>query len=118
MNIDFGEYGVSVNDAAMLHEYGLASLTLTKRGDLVTVNMIVAEEKGKGRGTRFMTDLAAAADSNGWTLALTPDYSFGATSVARLKRFYKRFGFKENKGRYTDFTISESMVRRPQTYTR
>ena len=77
------------------------------------MNKIVACRQGVGRGTRFMTDLANAADRNGWTLALTPDDSYGATSVNRLKRFYKRFGFKENKGRNTDFLINESMVRYP-----
>lgn len=118
MTIDFGEYGVSVNDAALLQEFGLEHLTLTKRGDLVTVNKIVTAERDKGNGTRFMEALASLADAQGWTLALTPDLSLGATSIARLRRFYKRFGFKENKGRYTDFTISESMVRRPETHTR
>lgn len=118
MTIDFGEYGVSVNDAALLREYGLDRLTLTKRGDVVTVNMIVASERSKGKGTRFMEALASLADAQGWTLALTPDLTLGATSIARLRRFYKRFGFKDNKGRYTDFTISESMVRRPDPYER
>ena len=105
--------GVVVDNEAMLNEYGLSHLTLTKNGDVVTVNRVEAAEQGKGAGTRFMNELTAEADKNGWTLALTPDDTFGATSVNRLKKFYKRFGFKENKGRNTDFTVNESMVRRP-----
>ena len=84
---------------------------------MVTLHKVVAKQKGNGAGTRFMTDLARMADRNGWTLALTPSKEFGATSVKRLKDFYKRFGFKENKVRNTDFTINESMVRRPAKET-
>ena len=106
--------GISVNDKAVLDEYGLSDLTMTKKGDVVTLNKIVAKENGKGAGTKFMNEFTAEADGKGWTMALTPDDTFGATSVSRLKKFYKRFGFKENKGKNTDFTINESMVRQPQ----
>lgn len=107
--------GVSVDNKDLLDEYGLSNVTLTKKGDVVTLNKVVAAEKNRGNGTRFMEGLTYEADKNGWTLALTPDDSFGASSVKRLKDFYKRFGFKENKGRNTDFTINESMVRTPST---
>ena len=36
------------------------------------------------------------------------------TSQARLKKFYKKFGFVENKGRNKDFEISELMYREPK----
>ena len=58
-----------------------------------------------------MEDLIRNADKNGWILTLTPDNSFGG-SVLRLKKFYKRFGFKDNKGRNTDFETRESMLRK------
>lgn len=105
--------GVSVDNEELLRRYGLSNLTLTKKGDVVTLNKVVAAEQKKGNGTKFMNALTEEADRNGWTLALTPDDSFGATSVGRLKKFYKRFGFKENKGKNTDFEINESMVRQP-----
>ena len=103
--------GVSVNNAALMHEYGLQRVTLTKKGDVVTLNIVVVSNRNQGNGTRFMEDLTDIADKHGWTLALTPDETFGATSINRLKNFYKRFGFKDNKGRNTDFTISSSMIR-------
>lgn len=70
-------------------------------------------KQGGGIGTEFMRELTSYADSTGQTVALTPSKDFGATSVQRLKEFYKRFGFVENKGKNKDFAISESMIRQP-----
>ena len=44
----------------------------------------------------------------------TTDRHNGTTSQARLKRFYKRFGFQENSGRRRDFAISSTMIREPR----
>lgn len=108
--------GISINDPDLMKEYGLTDLTLSKTGDHVTLNKIVVENKGQGNGTRFMEDLARLADEKGWTLALTPSGSFGAKSIKRLKDFYKRFGFVDNKGRNPDYQTRESMIRRPKDY--
>ena len=113
---DLETRGISIDDENLLDAYGLSNVTLAKKGDNVTLTHFIAKDKGKGNGTRFMNDLTKLADGNGWTLALTPDASFGATSVKRLKDFYKRFGFKDNKGRNTDFEINESMVRKPERF--
>lgn len=110
---DLNKDGISVDDKALIRGYNLSNVTLSKKDDVVKLDKLVVADQNNGNGTRFMNNLIAEADANGWTLALTPDDSFGATSVKRLKDFYKRFGFKENKGRNTDFTINESMVRRP-----
>jgi GNAT superfamily N-acetyltransferase len=81
----------------------------------------VAVPKGKqnqGQGTSFMEDLTKYADGQGKRLELTPgqkDDRFGTTSNGRLKKFYKRFGFVENKGRNKDFTTIERMYREPTT---
>ena len=61
-----------------------------------------------------MQDLVNYANQSGKTMALSPSTDFGASSVGRLKDFYKQFGFVENKGRNKDFTISESMYRLPE----
>jgi len=83
-------------------------------GTLQLNDLVVPKEaRSSGVGSRFMNDLTDFADSQGRTVTLTPDKSYGATSVGRLKDFYKRFGFVENKGRNTDFTISDSMCRPP-----
>ena len=105
--------GISIDDLTLLDTYGLNSVILSKRGNYVTLTNFVVKERNGGYGTRFMNDLTRVADENGWVLVLTPDDTFGASSVSRLKKFYKRFGFQENKGRNADFCTRESMIRRP-----
>lgn len=78
---------------------------------LVEVN---EDEQYMGNGTDFMNDLCEWADKNGKTITLTPSDDFGATSVGRLIKFYKRFGFVENKGKHTDFTTKQNMYRKPR----
>jgi predicted GNAT family N-acyltransferase len=75
---------------------------------------VPAEQRGSGLGTEAMQDMIDFADQNKQTITLSPSTDFGATSVSRLKNFYKRFGFVENKGRNKDFTIRESMYRLPK----
>ena len=112
-DIDFDDNGMSINDDKILGKYNLKDLILSKTDNYVTLNKIVAKELGKGYGSKFMEELARVADKNGWILALTPDTTFGGSSVSRLKNFYKRFGFVPNKGRNTDFNTRESMIRKP-----
>ena len=112
-SIDFNDNGMSINDEKILGKYNLKDLILSKTGNYVTLNKIVAKELGKGYGTKFMEELARVADENGWILVLTPDTTFGGSSVSRLKNFYKRFGFVPNKGKNTDFNTRESMIRKP-----
>ena len=57
-----------------------------------------------------MSDLIAYADANGSKISLTLTTEFGASSVSRLRSFYKRFGFIENKGKNKDFEISEACI--------
>jgi GNAT superfamily N-acetyltransferase len=67
-----------------------------------------------GTGTKVMKDIIGYADSIGYTIILTPSTDYGASSIPRLKDFYKRFGFVENKGKNADYTISDSMYRLPK----
>ena len=71
------------------------------------------DKQGSGLGTQVMNDLVEAADAEGARISLTPDTSFGGTSVSRLKDFYKRFGFVENKGKNKDFSTRNTMYRDP-----
>ncbi|WP_068092747.1 N-acetyltransferase [Novosphingobium rosa] len=82
------------------------------------INLIDTSEAGRGTGvgTEFMQRLANWADANGARLLLTPDTSFGASSRSRLVSFYKRFGFKENKGRSRDYSTMAGMIRDPKGY--
>jgi len=97
---------------------GLKSLNLFEsNGDLKLDTIIVPKgERKEGVGTKAMQAIIDFADSKGLRVTLTPavkDDFQGTTSRARLVKFYKRFGFVENKGRKKDFTISESMYREP-----
>jgi GNAT superfamily N-acetyltransferase len=73
--------------------------------------VVPKESRGQGIGTQAMQDLVNFADEQNALMSLSPSTDFGATSVNRLKDFYSRFGFVPNKGKYKDFSISESMYR-------
>jgi 8-oxo-dGTP pyrophosphatase MutT (NUDIX family)/GNAT superfamily N-acetyltransferase len=98
---------------------GLDVFIFKKRGGDVELAQVIVpkESRGMGIGTEFMKDLVRRADASGATVVLTPDTTYGGSSVRRLKGFYKRFGFVENKGRKKDYSISATMYRRPKGKT-
>ena len=81
----------------------------------LTLSKIVVPEgvRSEGIGSNVMNDLIKYADENNKPIALTPDNSFGG-SKTRLESFYKKFGFKDNKGRNKDFAFRETMIRQPK----
>jgi predicted GNAT family acetyltransferase/cell fate (sporulation/competence/biofilm development) regulator YmcA (YheA/YmcA/DUF963 family) len=91
-------------------------LYITNSGDLKLDNIRVPKEKRKqGIGSAIMNEIVSFADKNGLRLVLTTatkDPYVGTTSSGRLKKFYKRFDFVENKGK--DYSISENMFRMPK----
>lgn len=101
-------------------KYGLESFDLWQYpgGDLKLNTLIVPKGiRKEGLGTKAMEELSRYADAHGFRLILSVaghDDQMGTTSRARLIRFYKRFGFVENKGRNKDFTVSVSMIRKPK----
>jgi len=70
--------------------------------------------RNTGLGTLFMNALTQYADWKNKRIDLRPDIAFGGSSIMRLKKFYKRFGFIENKGRNKISGISETMYRKPR----
>lgn len=72
------------------------------------------DKQNQGIGSKAMEEIVAYADQNGLRVTLSPSTDFGASSKKRLVKFYKRFGFVENKGRNKDFTTMESMIREPK----
>lgn len=93
-------------------EFPGLKLDLAGRGQRVTISRIVSPAQNEGTGSEVMRRLTQWADASGKTLALTPSADFGG-NVKRLREFYKRFGFIENKGRNKDYEISETMYREP-----
>lgn len=99
---------------------GLKEFRLHERGNDIFLNMIIVdqEKQGSGAGTQAMKLLTDYADKNQKRIILTPglqDSSHGTTSRSRLVKFYKRFGFKESKGRNIDYAIGGGkMYRDPQ----
>ena len=100
-------------------KYNLTTFFVFERPDSISLNMIEVPKADRkaGVGTAVMNDLIEYADNTGKRILLTPglqDARHGTTSRTRLVKFYKRFGFVENKGRNKDFQISDGMYREPQ----
>lgn len=89
------------------------SMSVSENNGIITLSKIVAGERNGGAGTRVMRALTNYADATGQMIALTPSKDFGGT-VSRLKDFYSRFGFVENKGKNKVFETRETMIREPQ----
>lgn len=85
---------------------------ISEHSDIITVNKIVVpgDKRGEGKGSAAMQVLTDYADATGKHIALTPTADFGGNKT-RLKEFYQRFGFKENKGKSKVYEVSEGMVR-------
>lgn len=99
------------NDAGVRH-------SMTEANGTIELNQIVVEPDAReqGIGTAAMRRLLAYADATGQRIVLTPSSDFGGEK-ARLTRFYKGFGFKDNKGRSRDFTTRATMIREPAVGT-
>lgn len=95
-------------------DYDGVKLNLSGEGTVSTLDKIIIPESGrnKGTGTDIMQKIIRWADQNNRTLALSPSADFDGKK-SRLVNFYKRFGFRDNKGRNKDYEISESMYRQP-----
>ncbi len=90
-------------------------VSLTHHNDIELGNIIVNNKK-QGTGTSVLMELCKFADYYNARIILTPglkDPNHGTTSRNRLVRFYKRFGFVENKGQNKDFRIRAGMIRNP-----
>jgi len=87
-------------------------LDLWDNGDHLELGKIEVpkELRGTGVGTEAMERIIQFADKLGKDIRLTPSTDFGATSVARLQKFYKGFGFEKNK----NLKYKDTMVRYAQ----
>jgi len=90
-------------------------VSISEESDKITLNKLIVDKdaRGSGKGSEYMNTLTEYADATGKRITLTPSKDFGGSSVSRLKAFYKRFGFVENKGKNKDFEEFDSMYREP-----
>jgi len=79
-----------------------------KEIDLMSI-IVPKEKRNLGIGTAIMQKLVQYAKEHGIRVVLSPSVDFGASSKDRLKKFYKGFGFVENKGKNKDYSISDTM---------
>ena len=107
--------------ATLKAKHGLKHLWIFDTGnDQIELSAIMVDkaEQKQGKGSAAMEDLVDYADMHGLTIVLTPgvkDIHQGTSSRSRLVKFYRRFGFIENKGRSMDFAIGGGkMVRYPK----
>lgn len=108
---------------AMMEKHGLGvlDLRLLPSGD-IRLETIATRETSTGAGSRAMRDVTDFADAHGARLVLNLaergyqpiEGGPKTSSPARLRAFYKGFGFVENKGRRKDFALSDAMYREPR----
>lgn len=72
------------------------------------------DKRGQGLGSVVMKEILDFAQKHNFRVTLTPSKDLGATSVGRLVKFYRSFGFVPNKGRNKDFRISDTMIWNPK----
>lgn len=98
---------------------GLITILLSENDNVISIDMIEVDSKARkqGVGSKVMKDIIKHADETNKEIVLLPaisDDRKGTTSRSRLVKFYKRFGFVENKGRNKDFSKKGgSMYRLP-----
>jgi predicted GNAT family N-acyltransferase len=98
----FGEledqFGISLDVFNTPHYIELSKIEIPK------------EKRGEGIGTEVMQIIIDFANKENKPIFLTPSKDFGATSVARLEKFYKSLGFVKN----TDKSLTRNtMVKYP-----
>ena len=95
------------------YNLSMMAISYDSANNYISLRTIIIKNHNKGYGSKFMEDLCDYADLNDKKISLTPTNDFGS-HLGRLKKFYKRFGFIENKGKHHDFTTRDSMIRMPK----
>jgi predicted GNAT family N-acyltransferase len=93
----------------------LIGLDIYEDGKSIKLTRIVIKDefRGSGVGSDIMSDLINYADNNKKIITLTPSSDFGGNKN-RLIQFYKRFGFKPNKGVHKSYEYMDAMIRWPK----
>lgn len=88
-------------------------LIVNQSENIITLSDIVIKEnfRDEGLGTEIVEELVKFAKNNKLLIKLTPnnkDLDYGTKSKNKLIKFYKKLGFKENKGSKRDFEFNAS----------
>lgn len=122
MNLNFSIWlneGISIIDQFALSKGVEIDIYLSNSGEIHLSRIFVPKENRKqGNGTEVMQFITDHADRENRIITLSPSVDFGATSVNRLKDFYKQFGFIENKGRNKNYKYNSTMLRYPINFKR
>lgn len=120
-NIVNEDYSKNIQNK-LREKYGKYLLALdiyeTKSSLILSKIELKKEHRGEGIGSNIMEDLINYADENGQIIALTPSADFvdnvnKTKYVNMLTQFYKKFGFKMNKGVNKNFLFRDTMLREP-----
>ena len=106
----------SLEDIKVKYKSQTEQLNIFENKDnTISINNIIVKQslRNKGIGQNILNDIIDYADKNNKTLTLTPTNEY--LTRKRLTNWYKKNGFVENKSRNTDFSISDTMYRRPKT---
>ena len=111
------ENGIEINDVLDIkNKYKDVTkyLILTEDENSISIhNMVVKEDlRNQGIGQNILDDIVEYANKKNKTITLTPTTEFNTKS--RLQKWYKANGFVENKGRNTNFEISDTMYKLPE----
>ena len=81
------------------------------KDNTISINNLIVKEnlRNQGIGQNILNDIIDYADKNKKTITLTPTNKY--LTKNRLADWYKRNSFVENKGKNTDFSISDTMYR-------
>lgn len=101
----------------LIDKYGdfIDGLSIYENRTSLILSKIVIKEgiRQEGIGSKILLELVNYADKNKQIIALTPSSDFGGNKN-RLVQFYKKFGFKMNKGHYKSYEFTDTMIRYPK----
>ena len=105
----------SLNDIKTKYKNQIDQLNIFENKDnTISINNLVVKQnlRNKGIGQSILNDIMDYADKTNKTITLTPTSEY--LTKNKLINWYKRNGFVENKGKNTDFSISDTMYKLPK----
>lgn len=112
---EFQKKSPLMKEIDMLYGDKLNSLWIFEDTDSIYLDQIIIKPqfRNEGIGSDIMNILVTRADREGKIVGVTPVDEFGS-SISRLKKFYKSFGFKPNSGRNKNFKYRDTFLREPK----